>query len=109
MTSPSLSTGELLTRSTARSGPSSPLPYVQAHLAARLALTHVPEYDAKRAYASASEPDLKETLKKVIPAKRELLKKVKAHADKKIGDVKIENTLGGMRCNAVFLIFGRPY
>jgi len=40
---------------------------------------------------------LKETLKKVIPEKRELLKKVKAHADKKIGDVKIENTLGGMR------------
>ena len=55
------------------------------------------EYAAKRNYASASEPDLKTTLKEIIPAKRELLKKVKAHADKKIGDVKIENTLGGMR------------
>lgn len=50
-----------------------------------------------RSYASSSEPDLKETLAKVIPAKRELLKKVKAHSDKKIGDVKVENTLGGMR------------
>ncbi|KAL9131418.1 MAG: hypothetical protein Q9217_000632 [Psora testacea] len=44
-----------------------------------------------------SEPDLKTTLKEVIPAKRELLKKVKRHADKKIGEVKVENTLGGMR------------
>ncbi|KAF9639518.1 putative methylcitrate synthase precursor protein [Lasiodiplodia theobromae] len=50
-----------------------------------------------RSYASSSEPDLKETLAKVIPAKRELLKKVKAHSDKKIGDLKVENTLGGMR------------
>lgn len=49
-----------------------------------------------RTYATA-EPDLKETLRSVIPEKRELLKKVKAVADKKIGDVKIENTLGGMR------------
>lgn len=55
------------------------------------------ELDTKRSYASASEKDLKETLKAAIPEKRELLKKVKAHADKKIGDVKIENTLGGMR------------
>jgi hypothetical protein len=49
-------------------------------------------------YSSSSEPDLKETFKKVLPAKRELLKKVKAHGDKKLGDVKVENTLGGMRC-----------
>lgn len=49
-----------------------------------------------RTYATA-EPDLKETLRQAIPEKRELLKKVKALADKKIGDVKIENTLGGMR------------
>lgn len=33
----------------------------------------------------------------MIPEKRELLKKVKAHSSKVIGDVKIENTLGGMR------------
>ncbi|KAK8166425.1 citrate synthase-like protein [Phyllosticta citrichinensis] len=50
-----------------------------------------------RGYASSSEPDLKSTLKRVIPEKRELLKQVKAHADKKLGDVKVENTLGGMR------------
>jgi citrate synthase len=36
-------------------------------------------------------------MKRVIPAKRELLKKVKAHSDKKLGDVKVENALGGMR------------
>jgi citrate synthase len=36
-------------------------------------------------------------MKRVIPAKRELLKKVKALSDKKLGDVKVENTLGGMR------------
>lgn len=56
-----------------------------------------PTVTATRSYASSSEPDLKETLKNAIPAKRELLKKVKAHADKKLGDVKVENTLGGMR------------
>ncbi|KAH7398913.1 citrate synthase-like protein [Phaeosphaeria sp. MPI-PUGE-AT-0046c] len=48
-------------------------------------------------YSSSSEPDLKETFKKVLPAKRELLKKVKAQSDKKLGEVKVENALGGMR------------
>ena len=33
----------------------------------------------------------------MLPAKRELLKKVKAQADKKLGEVKVENALGGMR------------
>jgi hypothetical protein len=37
----------------------------------------------------------------VIPEKRELLKKVKAHASKVIGEVKIENTIGGMRFAAL--------
>jgi citrate synthase len=50
-----------------------------------------------RTYASTSEPDLKSTLKEVIPAKRELLKKVKAHGGKVIGEVKVENAIGGMR------------
>ncbi|KAK5131719.1 hypothetical protein LTR08_000608 [Meristemomyces frigidus] len=54
-------------------------------------------YNTTRTYASTSEPDLKTTLRECIPAKRELLKKVKAHASTKIGEVKIENTLGGMR------------
>ncbi|KAK0931018.1 citrate synthase [Friedmanniomyces endolithicus] len=51
---------------------------------------------SSRTYATA-EPDLKATLRECIPAKRELLKKVKAHANKTIGEIKIENTLGGMR------------
>ncbi|KAF2859672.1 methylcitrate synthase precursor [Piedraia hortae CBS 480.64] len=49
----------------------------------------------RRTYAT--EPDLKTTLRDVIPEKRELLKKVKVHSDKSIGQVKVENTLGGMR------------
>lgn len=41
---------------------------------------------------------LKEALKEVIPAKQELLKKVKTeYANKSLGDVKVENLLGGMR------------
>ncbi|MCJ1356551.1 MAG: hypothetical protein MMC33_006546 [Icmadophila ericetorum] len=50
-----------------------------------------------RNYASVAEPDLKSTLRECIPAKRELLKKVKSHAGKVIGEVKVENTIGGMR------------
>ena len=57
-----------------------------------------PVWDGKRGYASAAEEDLKDAMKRVIPGKRELLKKVKALSDKKLGDVKVENTLGGMRC-----------
>jgi citrate synthase len=48
-------------------------------------------------YSSSSEPTLKDTFQKVLPAKRELLKKVKANGDKVLGEVKVENTLGGMR------------
>ena len=51
----------------------------------------------RRGYASASEPDLKSTLESVIPEKRELLKQVKGHADKKIGDVTVGQVIGGMR------------
>jgi citrate synthase len=58
----------------------------------------VPAY---RTYASSSEPDLKTTFKEAIPAKRELLKKVKALGDKTIGEVKVENTLGGMRYGCI--------
>lgn len=54
----------------------------------------VPAY---KNYATSSEPDLKTTFKETIPAKRELLKKVKALGGKVIGDVKVENTIGGMR------------
>ncbi|KAI5799508.1 citrate synthase-like protein, partial [Pyronema domesticum] len=48
-------------------------------------------------YAS-TQKDLKETLKEVIPAKREQLKKLKAeHGNKVIGEIKVENVIGGMR------------
>ncbi|KAI4186002.1 MAG: hypothetical protein L6R41_003773 [Letrouitia leprolyta] len=50
-----------------------------------------------RCYSSVPEPDLKSTLRQVIPAKRELLKKVRRHEDKTIGKVEIMNTVGGMR------------
>lgn len=53
-----------------------------------------------RCYSSAStsaEPDLKATLQEVIPAKRELLKKIKAQGNKVIGELRVEQTIGGMR------------
>lgn len=50
-----------------------------------------------RAYSASAEPNLKETLRQKIPEKRELLKKVKSHASKSLGEVKVENALGGMR------------
>ncbi|EHY52265.1 citrate synthase [Exophiala dermatitidis] len=50
-----------------------------------------------RTYASVAEPDLKSTLQSVIPEKRELLKEVKSHADKKIGDITVGQVVGGMR------------
>ena len=56
-----------------------------------------PVWDARRRYATPSEPTLKEAVSRIIPEKRELLKKVKAVSDKKLGDVKVENALGGMR------------
>lgn len=50
-----------------------------------------------RSISSASEPDLKTTLRELIPEKRELLKQVKVHANKKIGDVLVGQVIGGMR------------
>lgn len=54
-------------------------------------------WNTKRLYATPSEPTLKEVVTRIIPEKRELLKKVKAASNKKLGDVKVENALGGMR------------
>ncbi|KAI0318627.1 citrate synthase-like protein, partial [Amylostereum chailletii] len=46
----------------------------------------------------ASTKSLKETLQEIIPAKQEQLKKLKAeHSQTVIGDVKVENIIGGMR------------
>jgi len=52
---------------------------------------------SRRAYSASSEEGLKEALARLVPEKRELLKKVKALGDKKLGEVKVENALGGMR------------
>lgn len=57
----------------------------------------IPLRPCSRCHSSVAEPDLKTTLREVIPAKRDLLKKVKSHASRTIGEVKVENTLGGMR------------
>ena len=51
----------------------------------------------RRDYSQSVELNLKDTLRSVIPEKRELLAKVKSHAGKKIGEVRVENTVGGMR------------
>ena len=51
----------------------------------------------KRCASTGQEPNLKTVLQEEIPAKRELLAKVKSQASKTIGHVKVENTLGGMR------------
>lgn len=51
-----------------------------------------------RGYASAPEKDLKETLREIIPEKREKFKRFKAdYGQKSLGDVKVENAIGGMR------------
>ena len=46
---------------------------------------------------STAEPDLKSSLREVIAGKRELLQRVKSHANTKIGDVTVGHVLGGMR------------
>jgi len=47
---------------------------------------------------NASTKTLKETLQEVIPAKQEQLKKLRAeHGQTVVGDVKVENIIGGMR------------
>ncbi|PUU73032.1 citrate synthase-like protein [Tuber borchii] len=48
--------------------------------------------------STSAQKDLKETLKEVIPVKREILKKLKAeHGQKVLGEVRVENAIGGMR------------
>ncbi|KJA20230.1 hypothetical protein HYPSUDRAFT_68631 [Hypholoma sublateritium FD-334 SS-4] len=56
---------------------------------------------ANRAFSAqrfASTKSLRDTLKEIIPAKQEQLKKLKAeHGDTVVGEVKVENIIGGMR------------
>ena len=51
-----------------------------------------------RPYSSAAEADLKTTLNEVIPAKRDLLRKIKTnYADRSLGQIRVANAIGGMR------------
>lgn len=53
---------------------------------------------AKRNASTGPEKDLKETLKEIIPRKREQLKKLKLeHGQKSLGEVTVEQAIGGMR------------
>ncbi|KAF8212310.1 citrate synthase [Mycena galopus ATCC 62051] len=59
-------------------------------------LSSVSRFGASKRFASTKS--LKETLQEVIPGKQEQLKKLKAeHAQTVVGDVKVENIIGGMR------------
>ncbi|KAL0636092.1 citrate synthase [Maublancomyces gigas] len=58
----------------------------------------VPLRASRRNASTSAEKDLKETLKSIIPEKRETLKKFKAeHGQKTLCEVKVENAIGGMR------------
>ncbi|KAH8833818.1 citrate synthase [Flagelloscypha sp. PMI_526] len=63
----------------------------------------VTRYASPRAFGSsglryASTKTLRETLQEIIPVKQEQLKKLKAeHAQTVVGEVKVENIIGGMR------------
>ncbi|KAI9887884.1 MAG: hypothetical protein M1823_000272 [Watsoniomyces obsoletus] len=52
-----------------------------------------------RQYSSSQEPsDLKSTLREIIPAKRDLFKSIKKqHGSTVLGEVSVDNLLGGMR------------
>ena len=56
-----------------------------------------PKEDKVEEEEEEEELELKTILRKLIPERREKLKELKSHADKKIGEVKVENVLGGMR------------
>ncbi|KZF20761.1 hypothetical protein L228DRAFT_249572 [Xylona heveae TC161] len=58
----------------------------------------IPAKETRRSYSLSSEPSLKDTVASIIPAKRELLKKLKKeHGSKSIGELKVESVIGGMR------------
>ncbi|KAL9624715.1 MAG: hypothetical protein Q9160_001069 [Pyrenula sp. 1 TL-2023] len=51
----------------------------------------------RRLHSTSREPNLKGTLREVIPEKQELLKLVKSKSTAKIGDVTVAQVIGGMR------------
>ena len=54
-------------------------------------------YSLNRSITSAAQPDLKTTLRDVIPEKRELLKQIRAKPDTKIGSLTAGHVIYGMR------------
>ena len=75
----------------------SPRVSAQALRALRASSARIHASPKCRLLSSSAEPDLKATLREVIPEKRELLKQVKAKGDSKIGDVTVAQVIGGMR------------
>ena len=75
----------------------SPRVSTQALRAIRASSTRTYASPQCRLLSSSAEPDLKATLREIIPEKRELLKDVKAKGDAKIGDVTVSQVIGGMR------------
>ncbi|KAG6814328.1 hypothetical protein H0H92_013453 [Tricholoma furcatifolium] len=70
--------------------------FVQRHLSRGLHSTGVNALYFSRRLASTKS--LRETLQDVIPAKQEQLKRLKAeHGQTVVGDIKVENIVGGMR------------
>ncbi|KIM80766.1 hypothetical protein PILCRDRAFT_97802 [Piloderma croceum F 1598] len=68
----------------------------RAGLVSKASLRNVPSNTTFRRFASTKT--LKETLQDIIPAKQEQLKRLKAeHGQTVVGDVKVENIVGGMR------------
>ncbi|PHH66719.1 hypothetical protein CDD82_1526 [Ophiocordyceps australis] len=63
----------------------------------RLLKPLTPHRILRRHYSTPSEPDLKSTFSQVLPAKRQLLKRVRALGDKSLGTVHVSNTINGMR------------
>ncbi|KAH7889276.1 citrate synthase-like protein [Phlebopus sp. FC_14] len=62
----------------------------------RTVLNNVSSSSGSRRWASTKS--LRQTLREVVPAKQEQLKKLKAeHSQAVVGEVKVENILGGMR------------
>src|SRR5580704_4159608 len=70
---------------------------IQALRAIRASSTRTYASPKCRLLSSSAEPNLKATLREVIPEKRELLKQIKAKGDTKIGDVTVSQVIGGMR------------
>lgn len=72
--------------------------------AMRAAMPARQQLAASQAVRYASTKTLKDAVAEVVPQKQEQLKKFRAeHGDKSLGDIKVENLIGGMRGLKVML------